>query len=342
MKKLEKLKKKINRYLFDHYKTKAFLDNLRMLFLCILAGAIFGVGYSCFVMPVSDESITIVTGGVSGITQNIVLILKILNVKNFNAATVQSILYFCINIPILTFAFFCVGKKFAIYTLINVIVTSLLIQILPNVELFQNISKLMADSLMSADDPQFNGLILRIFFAAVCTGGSSAVAFRGGSSCGGIDVFSYYFSLRKSDGAGKYGIFINAFIVLMHTILMIINMPYRADIAIISALLAITYLVICALVVDLINVRNKKVQIQFVTDKESLSTVLISNFTHSATVIKGVGAYSKKDKYNIYMVVSSREVKEVVKLARMVDPHVFISVSSLIQVYGNFFIKPVE
>ena len=342
MKKFDKLKKKINRYLFDHYKVRGVLEHLGMLLHCILAGAIFGVGYSCFIMPAVEESVTIVTGGVSGISQNILVVLKILNIENFSASTVQSLLYFGLNVPILIFAFFCIGKKFAIYTLINVMVSSILIQFLPNIELFRNVSKLMADTLLSPTDPEFGGLILRIFFAAVCTGGSSAVAFKGGSSCGGIDVFSYYFSLRKSDGAGKYGVFINAFIVLMHTILLVIYMPERADIAVISALLAITYLLICGVVVDLINVRNKKVQIQLITEKEHLSSVLISNFTHSATVIKGVGAYSKKDKYNIYMVVSSREVKDVVKLARTVDPHVFISVSSLIQVYGNFFIKPVE
>jgi uncharacterized membrane-anchored protein YitT (DUF2179 family) len=179
-------------------------------------------------------------------------------------------------------------------------------------------------------------------FAAVCTGVSSAIAFRGGCSCGGIDVFSYYFSLRKSTGVGKYNIMINAFIVILHATLLIIQNSSQAYLSILSMLLAVTYLFICAMVVDLINVRNKKVQIQIITEKEYMSKVLISNFTHSATVIKGKGAYSQNEKYTIYMVVPQLESKEVIALARKVDERAFISVISLVQVYGNFFIRPVE
>ena len=42
------------------------------------------------------------------------------------------------------------------------------------------------------------------------------------------------------------------------------------------------------------------------------------------------------------MTVSSSQVKDVISLIRKVDPHSFITVTALVQVYGNFFIKPVE
>jgi uncharacterized membrane-anchored protein YitT (DUF2179 family) len=42
------------------------------------------------------------------------------------------------------------------------------------------------------------------------------------------------------------------------------------------------------------------------------------------------------------MVVPTLEAKEVIALARKVDEKAFISVTSLVQVYGNFFIRPVE
>lgn len=349
MKKIEKLKKKINNYLFDHYKTRIALSYFRTLCFCILSGIVFGIGYACFIMPApgSENSITIVTGGVSGCAQNIVLALEIIFGKgNVDGKLLQSIIYFSANIPICIFAFFCIGKKFSIFTIVNVSVTSLLINFLPEITLFKEISNLLTDNLMAVPTPgqtaDFGGLILRILFAAACTGGSSAIAFRGGCSCGGIDVFSYYFSLRKSTGVGKYALCINAGIVILHSVLIAIDVPNQAHLAIISLLLAVIYLGICAIVIDFINVRNKKVQLQIITDKEYMSTVLISNFTHSATVLKGIGAYSKKDKYTIYIVVPALEAKNVIALARKVDEHAFISVTSLVQVYGNFFIKPVE
>ena len=101
-------------------------------------------------------------------------------------------------------------------------------------------------------------------------------------------------------------------------------------------------IVVVMLVVDFINTRNKKVQVQIVTSVEGIENVLIANFPHSATVMKGKGGYSRSEKNVLYMVVSSNEVKHVVSLVRKIDPHSFISVTSLIQAYGNFYIKPIE
>ena len=93
---------------------------------------------------------------------------------------------------------------------------------------------------------------------------------------------------------------------------------------------------------DAINLRNKKIQVQIITSSDYLAPVLLANFPHGATVVNGEGAYSHAPKKIIYMVVSSSQVKDVVALSRRVDPHAFISITALVQVYGNFFIKPVE
>ena len=74
----------------------------------------------------------------------------------------------------------------------------------------------------------------------------------------------------------------------------------------------------------------------------NLSSALMSHFPHGATIQKAEGAYTKTEQQIIWMVVSSFELKSAVALARKVDPHVFISVTSLIQVYGNFYIRPIE
>ena len=44
----------------------------------------------------------------------------------------------------------------------------------------------------------------------------------------------------------------------------------------------------------------------------------------------------------IYMVVSTMELKNVIKIVRELDPNSFVNVTSLQQVYGNFFLKPVK
>ena len=106
MKKSEKIKKRINNYLFDHYKLRIVLEHLKSLVFALFSAIFFAFGFSCFVAPGSNESLTIVTGGVSGVSQNIVLLLKTVGV-NIQASTLQSIFYSVINAPILIFGFFC-------------------------------------------------------------------------------------------------------------------------------------------------------------------------------------------------------------------------------------------
>ena len=135
---------------------------------------------------------------------------------------------------------------------------------------------------------------------------------------------------------------INGLIVTLYSLFLIITNPSSWEVGVIALFFSILYLFVANLVIDAINLRNKKIQIQAITNTDYLAPVLIANFPHGATVVNGEGAYSHAPKKIIYMTVSSSQVKDVISLIRKVDPHSFITVTALVQVYGNFFIKPVE
>ena len=336
MKKIERIKKKTNDFLFDHFILNRILINGRQLILAVAAAALFAFGFCAFATPsaTSEAPFTVVTGGVSGISQNIALFIEIVFKRQIGQNTVQAISYFALNLPIIIFGFFKVGKRFSIYTLINVAFSSLFISLFSQ---DNGIGQTIASNPLIS-----NSLISRVLFAGVCTGISSGIAYRADASCGGIDVFTYYFALRKSTSVGKYGAIINAVIVSLYGILLMIKNPGDWDQGIVSILYSVGYLLIVAFVIDAINLRNKKVQISIITKNENLSHVLIANFPHGATEVRGRGVYTGEDDEVIYMIVSSYEVSKVVKLAKKVDPHSFIVVTALSQVYGNFFIKPIE
>ena len=346
MKKSEKIKRKINDYLFDHRILRASLEHLNALFHSAVAALIFAFGFASFITPgivEGVEGLHIATGGVSGVSQTIALALKmggvINNVTDDKVSTVISIAYFVINIPILTFAFFKIGKRFAIYSLINVGLSSLFIFLFTHPE----VSGIHITSLIAQNKMIYNHELVRVLFGAVTVGVSSAFAYRGDVSCGGIDVFSYYFALRKSSSIGKYGIIINSIIITTYSTLLVISTAGADwEAGVIAFFFSILYLFVVNLIIDAINLRNKKIQVQIVTNSEYLVPVLIANFPHGATVVNGEGAYTHAPKKVIYMVVSSSQVKSVVTLARKVDHHAFIMITPLSQVYGNFFIKPVE
>ena len=348
MKKSERLKKKINNYLFDHYVLRVILSHGSSFLFALVASFIFAFGFVAFISPAivdGVEGLHIATGGVSGVSQTIALILShtgaLDGVSGDTVNTVISIAYFVINVPICIFAFFNIGKRFAIYTAVNVGLSSLFLFLFSHPEISHiNIVKLIAENHMVYDH-----VLVRVLFGSVAVGLSSSLAYLGDISCGGIDVFSYYFALRKSTSIGKYGIMINGAIVTTYSLLLVIfsRMSGGAwESGFIAFFFSVMYLFVANVIIDAINLRNKKMQIEIVTTSEYLAPVLIANFPHGATVVNGEGAYSHTQRKVIYMVVSSSQVKSVVALSRKVDAHAFITVTALVQVYGNFFIKPVE
>ena len=336
MKKMERWRKKKNDFLFDHYVLSSVLKNGKQFFIAIIAAALFAFGFCSFVTPYagSDAPFTIVTGGVSGISQNIALVIQLTTGKAVGGNTIQAISYFALNLPILIFAFFMVGKRFSIFTLVNVAASSGFIALF-------SVSKGIGQT-MAAISFIESSVMTRVILAGVCTGLSSALAYRGDLSCGGIDVFTYYFALRKSTSVGKYGVAVNGVIVSLYAILLISKDASKWELGVISLIFSIVYLMSVALVIDAINLRNKKVQVAIVTKDQNVSHILIANFPHGATEVSGHGVYSGAEETVIYMIVSSYEVNKVCALAKRADPHAFITVTPLVQVYGNFFIKPVE
>lgn len=348
MKKSERLKKKINNYLFDHYVLRVILSHASSFFFAAIASFIFAFGFVAFISPAIVEGVEglhIATGGVSGVSQTIALVLSAVGaldgVSGDTVNTVISIAYFVINVPICTFAFFKIGKRFAIYTAINVGLSSLFLFLFSHPE----VSHITIVKLIASNPMVYDHVLVRVLFGSVAVGLSSSLAYLGDISCGGIDVFSYYFALRKSTSIGKYGIMINGVIITTYSLLLVIfsRMSGGAwESGFIAFFFSVMYLFVANVIIDAINLRNKKMQIKIVTTSEYLAPVLIANFPHGATVVNGEGAYSHTQRKVIYMVVSSSQVKSVVALSRKVDAHAFITVTALVQVYGNFFIKPVE
>lgn len=335
MKKSQRIQRNIQNYLFDHRALGFILDCIQGLFFAVLSSAIFAFGFAAFITPFngSDAPFTIITGGVSGLSQNVAIVFEL--IFGFVPANnlIQSIGYFVINIPLLIFAFFKIGKRFGIFSIITVACTSLFISLFSSASWSQTLagSKILDENTLT-----------RVIIGAICTGASSAVAFVGDISCGGLDIVSYYISNKKSTSLGKYSIAINACIISLYSILKIVEDPEQWTIAVFSILFSILYLFICGLVIDFIHVRNKKVQVQIITSNEKMSDVLLAYFPHGATVSRAQGAYTHSDREIIWMVVSSTEVKKLVRVAKKVDPHVFISSIAISQVYGNFYNKPIS
>lgn len=353
MDRYKKYKRKVNSFLYNHYWLKCGLDYGTTLIMTVLSAAIFTFGIICFMKPdLGSGTYKLVTGGASGIAQDIVLFLEVCGLK-FDSSLenlIFSSIFVIVNIPLAIIAFKGVGKRFAIFTVLNV----------GFVFLFTNIFKGQFFDEVAAYINEKGGLLARALFASLTTGLSSAIAFKFETSTGGLDIISYYVSLRKGCSVGPIGAIINGFVVAIYYLMMglqgtsfELTQPITVSsgtiesisswsVALIGTLFSVIYLGGAMLVIDAINVRNKKVQVQIITENEELPRYLLANVPHGATIIRGKGAYSGNERLIVYLVISTTELKEVIGFIKEIDPNSFVNVMSLQQVYGRFYMKPVK
>ncbi len=354
----KKFKKKVINYFFDHPYQKITVHEIYVLIVTIVGALVFSFGFKAFIQPnyeaFSDPSIannstaikSLASCGASGISQSVLQIFKLLGfefIKDpFNQYVTNFIAYFLINLPLLIFGYFKVGKKFSIITLINVLCVTLFGIILPNNE---------GDFITKISEYVYLQPVARILFAGMCTGFASATSYMVDSTAGGTDVIAYYISEKKSMGVGKWSAVLNFFVVLTFTILSTLSgglvngvdfSPIEPATAVIVLLYTFLYMVITTIVVDNINVFNKKLNVQITTRNENLSQVIIANVPHGCTLVKGYGGYTGKEVYIISITVRKNECKKVVKIAKEADPNCFINVLVNEQVYGKFFRKPIK
>ena len=334
-------RRKVNDYLYDHPIQKGALHYSWLMIVTVFSAFLFAFGFRAFIAPTVAEN-RLVSGGVSGISQAIIAAVELFSGHAIAANNiydiVYSVLYFSINVPIFFLAWKGIGRRFAIFTLINVGLASL----------FTSLLRFADDSFFNVITEFINGhggLATRALLGGICTGVSSAVAYKIDTSAGGMDVVAYYIALKKSRLVGRYSVYINIVTVTIYTLLSITDAGWgtaRAAEIFVATLLSVLYLFVTMFVIDAINIRNKKCRIQVVTEMKDLSKVLIGTLPHGATVLTGKGAYTEKDKIIITMVVSSYEVKQSINVIREADPNAFVEVVELKAVYGRFFLAPIR
>ena len=351
---------KVNDYMVDHPQIKKWSVWSGKFILEVISAFIFAYGFRAFISPnlecvehwlgtysnvcttetsCSDTTVvSLISGGASGIAQVIIRIIECFPVDMVSMEqTMISIPYLVINVPLLLLAWFKISKQFTVFTLINVAFVSVFNQFIPDSWIY-NVVNIYEDYLA------------RAIFAGITTGIASGLALMVGTSSGGVDIISMYISNRRSTSSGKYSIGVNTVTVICYVIFSGISLSTNPehtsieslDTVVTMALYTIVYFVMSGTVVDMFNTRNRKQEIQIFTSDKDLPTVLVRAFPHAATVVDAKGAYSNGKNYIIYMIVSKKETKQAVKIIKEADKLAFVTVLDINQVYGNFYIDPIE
>ncbi len=277
---------------------------LRLILLTI-ASAMMAFNINAFI-----NNGGLVPGGFSGLT----VLLQRIFAKFFGV----SVAYTAINIPLNLVSFYIgfkfIGKKFTLYSLYVIVLSSVLTDIMPTV-------------------PVTYDVLLIALFGAIINGTAISICLHAGASSGGTDFISIYLAEKRGVDAWNY-IFAGNVVMLI-----IAGLLFGFD----KALYSIIYQFTQTQILNALNKTYQKHTLWIITDKPDEVYEEIRKLTHhGATLFKGTGFYKHKEQNLVYSVIGSEQVPKIIKAIKDIDEHAFINVQKSDSITGNFYRRPPE
>ncbi|MGM0942691.1 MAG: YitT family protein [Bacillota bacterium] len=212
------------------------------------------------------------------------------------------------NIPVAILGWFKVGKGFTVYSIISVMFTSVFLELLPVLEISEDI-------------------ILNAVFGGVIAGTGVGLTLKVGASTGGMDIVAMVLSRMKDRPIGTYFLMLNAIIIALAGIL------YQPE----NALYTLLTLYVTTRVIDAIHTRHEKVTAMIITHKaDELQKEIHKTMVRGITILPAKGAYTKADKHMMYLVVTRYELYDLERIINEVDPNAFTNIVQTTGIFGFF------
>lgn len=276
-------------------------DVTKQLSASITYGLVSAIALNLFWQPGN-----VYASGITGFAQLIDNALKIL----LHLDIPISVVIYSINIPLFILAWLKLGRKFTIFTILSVSISSLMIQFVPEVVLI--------------DDP----LICAILGGAI-NGIGVGFAMRNGVSSGGLDIISLYIRKKTGKNVGSIAIMFNAMIIL------IAGFCFGWE----HALYSLFSIFISGKVTDSIYTRQQKMQVTIITrHPQRVVDVIQANLRRGITIIHGAeGAYNHDSQTVLMTVITRYELPLLSRAMEQSDPDAFVSIADNVQILGNFY-----
>ncbi len=253
-------------------------------------------------------------------------------------------LVFIINCVLLILGVMIVGWKFGIKTLYCILMMSVMFNVVEScLE-----PDLMVNMLKGVDAWR---LLLVVLGAASC-GLGIAVSFMQGGSTGGTDIVAMIINKFRTVSYGKVllmtdcGILISS--VFLTTTVTIANSADIIELTTIEPLTSLAFarmiygfimIAVIGYTVDFVqsgNQQSNQIMI-FCKDYEAMADMINNKAHRGATLIDAMGWYTKTPSKAVMVVCRKRDTSMILKLVREQDPSAFLTVGSVMGVYGQGF-----
>lgn len=273
---------------------KYFVEAIQIFFGCL----IMAFGISVFLLPNQLSS-----GGFSGIST---IAYYLFNVP---IGTTMLIL----NIPLMIFAFFRLGKLFIGKAIIGTVLLSVFL------DLFEKINSITTDRFLAC------------IYGGIASGIGTALILKANASTGGTDLISYIIRSYKRSYKSS------SLIVTADIIIIGLNVLFFKEIEI--ALYSAITIYIMGKIIDVIFEGIDFTKIIYIISPKygEISIKIGEQVKRGCTGMYSKGMFTQKENLTLMCVTHRNEVGKIKEIVKQVDPTAFVIVSNAREVLGKGF-----
>lgn len=277
----------------------------------------YALGWSVFLLPNN-----LVGGGVSGFA----------SILMYATGIPMGITYFVLNVLLLIVGTKILGTGFGGKTIYAIVMTSVMLSIMPKIIPADFIHEFAIS----------NGKLICTFLGGIIAGFGIGLSISRGGSTGGTDIVALVWCKFKAASPGRVILIIDVGIILSSLLFPSYTetgelLPFSEKLAVVVyGLIQVT---VSGYAIDLyLSGSKQSVQAFIFTKKVSeMADAIAFDMKRGVTVLPAKGWYSKEDKEVIMVVTRKADLNLLLRYVKNIDPDAFLSVSSVMGVYGQGF-----
>ncbi|MBQ8499544.1 MAG: YitT family protein [Bacteroidales bacterium] len=277
----------------------------------------YALGWSVFLLPNN-----LVGGGVSGFA----------SILMYATDIPMGITYFVLNVLLLIIGTKILGTGFGGKTIYAIVMTSVMLSIMPKIIPADFIHEFAIS----------NGKLICTFIGGIIAGFGIGLSISRGGSTGGTDIIALVWCRFKPASPGRVILIIDVGIILSSLLFPSYTetgelLPFSEKLAVVVyGLIQVT---VSGYAIDLyLSGSKQSVQAFIFTKKVSeMADAIAFDMKRGVTVLPAKGWYSKEEKEVLMVVTRKADLNLLLRYVKSIDPDAFLSVSSVMGVYGQGF-----
>lgn len=285
--------------------------------LITLGVVAYALGWSIFLLPNN-----LIGGGVSGFA----------SIIYYATGLKMSITYLILNVILLLVGTRILGTGFGGKTIYAIVMTSVMLAVLPEVIPTDFIHEFALS----------NGKLICTCLGGIIAGVGIGLSISQGGSTGGTDIVALLWCKFYPASPGRVILVIDVVIILSSLLFPSYTetgdlLPFAEKLAVVVyGLIQVT---VSGTAIDMYLSGSKQSVQAFIFTKKvaEMADVIAFDMKRGVTVIPAKGWYSKEDKEVLMVVTRKTDLNLLLKYVKSIDPDAFLSVSSVMGVYGQGF-----